>query len=98
MGEIRKITTGFVIQRWSDNGVFLGQEFTSGNECEYEDENGEVLDLDEIKEPDYEPYNMVQPSESVIDRQILKSLLDEVIVGNSSPAVVLKAVTALDKI
>lgn len=46
--EIRKITTGFVIQKWDkETGKFLGQEFVAGDEVDYENENGEQIDPDE---------------------------------------------------
>ena len=51
MSEIRKITDGYVIQRWDKNtGKFLGQEFIAGTNPEYEDEQGN--NIDEI-EPEY---------------------------------------------
>jgi hypothetical protein len=56
--EIRKITTGFVIQRWNkETGKFLGQEFVAGDQVEYEDEYGYSI---EDQEPEYMPYHMVQ--------------------------------------
>ena len=58
MSEIRKITDGYVIQRWDKNtGKFLGQEFIAGTNPEYEDEQGN--NIDEI-EPEYVPYEMEQ--------------------------------------
>jgi hypothetical protein len=60
--EIHKITTGFVVQRWDRaTGKFLGQEFIAGDECDYEDENGNPIDEEE---PEYRSFDMVQePSE-----------------------------------
>lgn len=57
--EIRKITTGFVIQRWDKKtGKFLGQEFVAGDEVDYEDEFGNPIDE---REPEYQEFDMVQP-------------------------------------
>lgn len=56
--EIRKITTGFVVQRWDkETGKFLGQYFECGYEVEYEDELGNVID---DEEPEYICFDMVQ--------------------------------------
>ena len=56
--EIRKITTGFVIQRWDKKtGKFLGQEFVAGDEVDYEDEFGKSID---DEEPEYREFEMVQ--------------------------------------
>jgi hypothetical protein len=57
MKEIRKITTGFVTQRWdAQTGEFLGQEFTCGDQVDYEDENGNAID--DGSEPNYQPFTM----------------------------------------
>lgn len=58
MAEIRKITTGFVTQRWdSETGKFLGQDFTASDEVAYEDESGNAIDQ---TEPEYRCFEMVQ--------------------------------------
>lgn len=92
--EIRKITTGFVVQSFDQTGKFLGQEFVCGDDCAYEDENGETLipDDDEFEEPGYEPYEMVQPDYVVIEKSQLKVLLDQITVVN------LNSAAALDKL
>jgi hypothetical protein len=90
--EIRKITTGFVTQAWDQNGNFLRQDFTCGDDCVYEDEVGESLDDDEFDEPGYEPYNMVQPDCVLIEKEKLKTLLDQITVVN------LNSAAALDKL
>lgn len=57
--EIRKITTGFVIQRWNaETKKFLGQEFVAGDQVDYEDELGNSIDE---TEPEYQTFDMVQP-------------------------------------
>lgn len=58
MPEIRKITTGFVTQRWDlETGKFLGQDFTASDDVAYENEHGEVIDQ---AEPEYRCFEMVQ--------------------------------------
>lgn len=68
MKEVKKITTGFVIQKWdAETGKFLGQEFVAVDEVNYEDEIGNPIDVDEI--PDffdkypYRCFDMVQEPE-----------------------------------
>jgi hypothetical protein len=59
--EIRKITVGFVVQRWdARTEKFLGQEFVASDQVAYEDENGNPIEEDE---PEYRPFEMVQSSE-----------------------------------
>jgi hypothetical protein len=90
--EIRKITTGFVVQSF-DQTKFLGQEFVCGDDCVYEDENGETLiPDDEFEEPGYEPYEMVQPDCVLIEKEKLKVLLDQIKVVD------LNSASALDKL
>lgn len=58
---MRKITVGFVVQRYDRNGVCIGQEFVSGDQVEYEDDNGLPITVN----PDlcrYHPFDMVQPA------------------------------------
>jgi hypothetical protein len=64
MNEIRKITTGFVIQRWDANtGKFLGQDFTAGDQVDFEDELGNPISPDDDL---YQPFNMIQnPTETM---------------------------------
>lgn len=58
MAEIRKITTGFVTQRWDAvTGKFLGQDFTAGDDVAYEDESGNAIDQ---TEPEYRCFEMIQ--------------------------------------
>jgi hypothetical protein len=70
---MKKITTGFVIQTWEETGKYVGQEFVAGDECVYENDMGEVIELDE--DPDYETYDMVQPDQVVIPRAELEVIL-----------------------
>jgi hypothetical protein len=58
MKEIRKITAGFVVQRWNARTEqFLGQEFVPSGQVSYEDEYGNPIEDDE---PEYRPFEMVQ--------------------------------------
>lgn len=57
---VRKITYGFVIQTYdTQDQEFVSQEFVEGDQCEYEDINGNPVDCDLID--DYLPFDMVQP-------------------------------------
>ncbi len=60
--EIRKITAGYVIQRWdAESKTFIGQEFIAGDDITYEDEFGDVIDEEE---PEYRCFEMVQNPET----------------------------------
>jgi len=54
-----KITTGFVVQTFDDDGNPESQEFVAGDQCDYENEFGEPIDSPENE--NYLPYDMVQP-------------------------------------
>ena len=63
MKQIKKITVGFVVQTWdAESGKFLGQEFVAGDQVDYEDENGEVIDKGEkfFEKYPYHCFDMVQ--------------------------------------
>lgn len=77
---ILKFSEGFVTQKW-DNGKFVGQTFTSGNDTNLEDNKGNALDCD--LEPEYEPYPMIKEETRVYLKELLEEILDEedVIVG-----------------
>ena len=57
-GGFRKITYGFVTQTFGEDGKCTGQEFVAGDQCEFEDVDGESIDE---QDEEYQPYNMVQP-------------------------------------
>ena len=67
----KKITTGFVTQTFED-GILTDQEFTAGDDVEYENESGEAVDIfdDDISD-DIEdltaPFNMVPIGKSVYE-------------------------------
>ena len=60
MDKFVKITVGFVHQTFENNPqgkhVCTEQAFIAGDECEYEDLNGNPLDA--VPEYEYQPYNM----------------------------------------
>jgi len=55
----KKITTGFVIQTFNDDGNCVEQEFVAGDQVDYEDIDGEPFDA---HSDNYQPFDMVQPS------------------------------------
>ena len=57
--KFQKITHGFVIQNFDDEGNCTGQEFIAGDQVEYEDEQGEPIHCPEYN---YQPFHMVQPN------------------------------------
>jgi hypothetical protein len=66
---ISKVTVGFVVQQFdTDRQDWVCQDFIASDECEYETENGDPIDVKDFmldcvisgKEP-YLPYDMVQP-------------------------------------
>ena len=62
---INKITTGFVIQVFdTEKGRFVSQSFTAGDQCDYEDKDGEPVDSKQLEMDGNEaclPFDMVQP-------------------------------------
>ena len=75
----KKITVGFVVQEYDDDGNPLHQEFIAGDEVTYEDENGETLDSIEVdtESEEYLPYHMIQPN-TVIEIDIHGGLISEI--------------------
>ncbi len=58
----KKITTGFVVQTYDTKKKrWIDQEFIAGDECDYEDENGNPLDETAEIRNKYLPFDMVQP-------------------------------------
>ena len=57
----RKITAGFVVQEFDENGLPVFQEFIASDEVNYENELGESIPRPNNEE--YLPYHMVQPEE-----------------------------------
>jgi hypothetical protein len=58
---VKKITVGFVVQSYDTEAKkFTEQNFTAGDQVDYEDEFGEKVDQDLIVD-DYLAFDMVQP-------------------------------------
>lgn len=76
-----KITVGFVHQTFAKNvdGTFVCSEqaFIAGDQCDYEDPDGEPLK--DVPEHEYQPYEMVSPQSS---SQRVKYLLYNDVLGS----------------
>lgn len=70
---IYKCTTGFVIQKFEDDGTPINQEFFANDQVEWEDETGDLLEEQDYSY--YFPYEMVQPA--IINTDLLR-LVDAV--------------------
>ena len=57
---MKKITVGFVIQNYDEDGKCTGQEFVAGDECYWEDDLGDFCD--EPDEETYQSFDMIQPN------------------------------------
>lgn len=53
----KKITVGYVVQNFDENGNFISQEFIAGDDCAIENEIGETV---ETEKELYFPFEMVQ--------------------------------------
>lgn len=68
---IRKVTTGYMIQEFDEvNGVWVSQEFITGDDYDWEDEHGVSLDIDDVveictNEPYLEYPNLLYLKESI---------------------------------
>ena len=73
---IRKITDGFVVQYYTDDGSPYSQEFISGDISEWEKDDGEFGDCIESPETRNKfrpiPFSMVQP------RSLFPTLITEI--------------------
>jgi hypothetical protein len=66
---VNKITTGFVIQVFdTELKRFVSQEFVAGDDCQYEDRNGDAVDGKALEagveagvKEAYLPFDMVPP-------------------------------------
>lgn len=57
----RKITYGWVTQTFDPDGKCIEQEFTAGDQVEYETDEMEHLHSSEMEDCEYQPFHMVQP-------------------------------------
>lgn len=76
-----KITVGFIHQTFEKNSddklVCIDQAFIAGDQCDYEDINGEPLK--DIPEHEYQPYEMVLPQNK---KRSVKYLLYNDVLGS----------------
>lgn len=56
---MNKITVGFVVQKYDENGKCVSSEFIAGDQTTWEDDMGETTD--EPDNAEYFPLSMVQP-------------------------------------
>ena len=73
----RKITYGFVIQNYSDNGSPESQQFVSGDQVEYDDgPAGNTIDGDDLP---YLPFDMTQPEDMELSEALATTWPDPVV-------------------
>ncbi len=96
--HICKVTVGYVVQTWlKKTGKFLGQNFIYGDDVSYEDENGNAID---DEEPEYQPYDMVQPDRFSCfedhETQVLNNALRHLLFSNSDSQILIDLIKELD--
>jgi len=79
---IYKITVGFVMQVFDvEKGEFISQDFTCGDQVDYEDENGDPVDpglfSDSAGRKVYLPFEMYQPGQPEVIQSFGDSPLDK---------------------
>ena len=75
---IKKFITGFIAQSFED-GKCIGQDFSTSNQVEYEDEYGNYILEDEAEEQiEYFPMNMIQPDDIVITNENFNSIQEQI--------------------
>ena len=78
MNKFTKVTVGFVTQTFEKNGkgrfICTHQEFIAGDQCDYEDAEGNPI---EPPDHEYQPYNMTLRSQTT-KRTMEASMLDKV--------------------
>jgi hypothetical protein len=64
---LKKITIGFVVQEFDDKGRCLSQEFVAGDQVDWENEDGEAIEIEDQPDRDelYYSFEMVQPDTSL---------------------------------
>lgn len=77
MSVVHKITSGFVIQKFDENGVFLKQEFVAGDDVSYETEAGDKVDIQQ--NDTYIPFDMVQPLYNFTDTELVNDCFNKLI-------------------
>ena len=67
--KINKITIGWVTQEYnSKTGLCTKQEFTAGDQVDYEDKYGEVVDS--LRNEKYQPFDMLQPKDRLTEKYL----------------------------
>ena len=65
---VNKVTTGFVVQVFdTELKRFVSQHFVAGDQCDYEDGNGEPVDRKALEVDGVEaylPFDIVQPKDA----------------------------------
>lgn len=59
---MKKITVGFVIQEFNDDGKCLSSQFVAGDQVDWEDDDGNSIEP--IANESYHPLEMVQPTQT----------------------------------
>ena len=66
---VNKVTAGFVVQVFdTEKRRFVSQQFVAGDQCDYEDQDGEPVDRKELEvdgKEAYLPFDMVQPRDAL---------------------------------
>ena len=62
---IRKTTSGFVTQNFDDDGRLINQNFTAGDEVQWEDENWNEIEPRDF----YYPFKMAKPKPSTEENE-----------------------------
>jgi hypothetical protein len=60
----RKITEGYVVQRFNDDGTLDHQEFIASTHTEYETREGYPIHIPDERTNAYHPFDMIQPKEN----------------------------------
>ena len=62
---VNKVTAGFVVQVFdTESRRFVSQQFVAGDQCDYEDKDGDPVDSKALEvdgKEAYLPFDMVQP-------------------------------------
>jgi hypothetical protein len=65
---VNKITAGFVVQVFdTEKRQFVRQKFVAGDQCDYEDKDGEPVDKKALEVDGVEaylPFDMIQPKDA----------------------------------
>ncbi|MFA6661437.1 MAG: hypothetical protein WCS56_00220 [Bacilli bacterium] len=69
---ITKVTVGFVVQKFTEDGLCVSSEFVAGDNVSFENDLGETIH--NLKDLDiYSPFDMVQPKNKEVNNEKTKS-------------------------